>query len=251
METPYRLDGTTVIVTGASSGLGERFARTLAGAGAKVGLLARRADRLEKLAADLGPKALAVSCDVMDTASIAAAVDRVEKELGPVDVLVNNSGVTVTKRALDCTPEDYDRIMGTNLRGSFFMATEVGRRMVAGKRKGRIINVASSLALKVIPMVSVYAISKAGVTQMTKALALEWARYDINVNAICPGYIVTELNEEYWETEGGRKLTEKLPKRRVGVPADLDGILLLLAAEAPSRMFNGAIIAVDDGLWVT
>lgn len=251
METPYRLDGTTAIVTGASSGLGERFARTLAGAGAKVGLLARRADRLEKLAADLGPKALAVSCDVMDTASIAAAVDRVEKELGPVDVLVNNSGVTVTKRALDCTPEDYDRIMGTNLRGSFFMATEVGRRMVAGKRKGRIINVASSLALKVIPMVSVYAISKAGVTQMTKALALEWARYDINVNAICPGYIVTELNEEYWETEGGRKLTEKLPKRRVGVPADLDGILLLLAAEAPSRMFNGAIIAVDDGLWVT
>lgn len=251
METPYRLDGTTAIVTGASSGLGERFARTLAGAGAKVGLLARRADRLEKLAADLGPKALAVSCDVMDTASIAAAVDRVEKELGPVDVLVNNSGVTVTKRALDCTPEDYDRIMGTNLRGSFFMATEVGRRMVAGKRKGRIINVASSLALKVIPMVSVYAISKAGVTQMTKALALEWARYDINVNAICPGYIVTELNEEYWETEGGRKLTEKLPKRRVGVPADLDGILLLLAAEAPSRMFNGAIVAVDDGLWVT
>lgn len=251
METPYRLDGTTAIVTGASSGLGERFARTLAGAGAKVGLLARRADRLEKLAADLGPKALAVSCDVMDTASIAAAVDRVEKELGPVDVLVNNSGVTVTKRALDCTPEDYDRIMGTNLRGSFFMATEVGRRMVAGKRKGRIINVASSLALKVIPMVSVYAISKAGVTQMTKALALEWARYDININAICPGYIVTELNEEYWETEGGRKLTEKLPKRRVGVPEDLDGILLLLAAEAPSRMFNGAIIAVDDGLWVT
>ncbi len=251
METPYRLDGTTAIVTGASSGLGERFARTLAGAGAKVGLLARRADRLEKLAAELGPQALAVSCDVMDTASIAAAVEQVEKGLGPVDVLVNNSGVTVTKRALDCTPEDYDRIMGTNLRGSFFMATEVARRMVTGKRKGRIINVASSLALKVIPMVSVYAISKAGVTQMTKALALEWARYDINVNAICPGYIVTELNEDYWQTEGGRKLTEKLPKRRVGVPADLDGILLLLAAEAPSRMFNGAIIAVDDGLWVS
>jgi len=251
METPYRLDGTTAIVTGASSGLGERFARTLAGAGAKVGLLARRADRLEKLAAELGPGAMAVSCDVMDAASIAAAVEQVEKGLGPVDVLVNNSGVTVTKRAIDCTPEDYDRIMGTNLRGSFFMATEVARRMVSGKRKGRIINVASSLALKVIPMVSVYAISKAGVTQMTKALALEWARYDINVNAICPGYIVTELNEDYWQTEGGRKLTEKLPKRRVGEPADLDGILLLLAAEAPSRMFNGAIIAVDDGLWVT
>ncbi len=251
METPYRLDGVTAIVTGASSGLGERFARVLAGAGARVGLLARRADRLEKLAADIGSNALAVACDVMDTTSIAGAVDRVEKELGPVDVLVNNSGVTVTKRALDCTSEDYDRIMGTNLRGAFFMATEVGRRMVAGKRKGRIINVASSLALKVIPMVSVYAMSKAGVTQMTKALALEWARYDINVNAICPGYIVTELNEEYWGTEGGRKLTEKLPKRRVGVPADLDGILLLLAAEAPSRMFNGAIIAVDDGLWVT
>jgi NAD(P)-dependent dehydrogenase (short-subunit alcohol dehydrogenase family) len=131
------------------------------------------------------------------------------------------------------------------------MSDEVAQRMAAAKRKGRIINVASSIALKQLAMVSIYGVTKAGVVQMTKAFALEWARYDISVNAICPGYIVTELNEDYWATEGGKKLVEKLPKRRVGEPGDLDGILLLLASEQASRMFNGAVIAVDDGLAVT
>jgi NAD(P)-dependent dehydrogenase (short-subunit alcohol dehydrogenase family) len=254
MQTAYRLDGTTAIVTGASSGLGDRFARVLAGAGARVAMLARRTDRLEKLAGEIaaaGGTALPVACDVTDLAQIARAVDQVERELGPIDVLVNNSGVTVTRRAMDSTADDFDRIIATNLRGGFFMSTEVAKRMAAAGRKGRIINVASSLALKPLPMVSIYAISKAAVVQMTKAFALEWARYDIAVNALCPGYIVTELNADYWETEGGRKLVEKLPKRRVGDPADLDGILLLLASEQASRLFNGAVIAVDDGLAVT
>ena len=254
MQAAYRLDGTTAIVTGASSGLGERFARVLAGAGAKVGMLARRTDRLEKLAAEIaasGGTALPVVCDVTDVEAIRRAVEEVERKLGPVDVLVNNSGVTVTKRAMDSTPEDFDRILSTNLRGAFFMSIEVAKRMAAAKRKGRIINVASSIALKQLAMVSIYGISKAGLVQMTKAFALEWARYDISVNAICPGCIVTELNADYWETEGGKKPIEKLPKRRVGEPADLDGILLLLASEQASRMFNGAVIAVDDGLAVT
>jgi len=162
---------------------------------------------------------------------------------------VNNSGVSVTKRAGDVEETDYDFVMDTNAKGAFFVAQAAGRAMIAAKRPGRIINIASAAGLRVLGHLSVYCMSKAAVIHMTRALALEWGRYGINVNALCPGYIETEINRDYWETEGGRKLVAMLPRRRVGKPEDLDGLLLLLASEH-SGFVNGAVIAADDGLTV-
>jgi NAD(P)-dependent dehydrogenase (short-subunit alcohol dehydrogenase family) len=245
-----RLDGKTALVTGASSGLGLRFATLLAEAGAKVAVCARRLDRLEALAADLrkaGATAYPVTMDVTDVASIRAGVAAAEQALGPIDVLLNNSGVAATKRAADVEEADYDEVMDTNLRGAFFVAQAVGRGMIAAKRPGRIINIASAAGLRPLAQISVYSMSKAAVIHMTRALALEWGRYGINVNALCPGYIETEINREYWKTEGGQKLVSMLPRRRVGKPEDLDGLVLLLASDA-SSFVNGAVIAADDGL---
>lgn len=252
------LSGKTALVTGASSGLGARFARILAAQGAQVVLAARRVDRLEALASELaerGGRAWAVSMDVTDPVSIAAAVAQAEDQAGPIDILVNNSGVSTTQRLLDVTPEDYDHVFDTNLRGAFFVAQAVGRRMVdrarsAPGRQARIINIASMAGLKVLSMIGTYSMSKAGVIHMTRAMALEWARFDINVNAICPGYISTELNESHWETEAGRKLISMTPRRRLGLPEDLDGLVLLLASDQ-SRFINGAIIGADDGFGLT
>jgi NAD(P)-dependent dehydrogenase (short-subunit alcohol dehydrogenase family) len=260
MTQPFQISlaGKTALVTGASSGLGARFARILAAQGAQVVLAARRVERLEALAAELsarGARALAVSMDVTDPASIAAAVARAETEAGPIDILVNNSGVSTTQRLLDVSPEDYDFVFDTNLRGAFFVAQAVGRRMVERARaepgrQARIINIASMAGLKVLSMIGTYSMSKAGVIHMTRAMALEWARFDINVNAICPGYISTELNESHWETEAGRKLIAMTPRRRLGLPEDLDGLVLLLASDQ-SRFINGAIIGADDGFGLT
>lgn len=185
--------------------------------------------------------------DVTDVASVRAGVAAAEAALGPLDVLVNNSGVSVTKRAGEIEEADYDFMMDTNAKGAFFVAQAVGRSMIAAKRPGRIVNIASSAGLRVLGQLSVYCMSKAAVIQMTRALALEWGRYGINVNALCPGYIETEMNRDYWQTDGGRKLVATLPRRRVGQPADLDGLLLLLASEQ-SGFVNGAAIAADDGL---
>jgi NAD(P)-dependent dehydrogenase (short-subunit alcohol dehydrogenase family) len=245
-----RLDGKTALVTGASSGLGERFARLLSGAGAAVGVAARRMDRLDRLVeaiARSGARAHAVSMDVTDVASIRAGVAEAEAALGPIDVLVNNSGVSVTARIGDIEEPDYDAVMDTNLKGAFFVAQAVGRSMIAGKRPGRIINIASAAGLKPLGQISVYSMSKAGVIHMTRSMALEWGRYGINVNALCPGYIETEINRDYWNTDGGRKLVSMLPRRRVGKPEDLDGLILLLASDR-SGFVNGAVIAADDGL---
>ena len=245
------------LVTGASSGLGARFARVLAEQGATVALAARRVERLKDLRAEIeaaGGQAHIVQMDVADAGKIAAAVDHVASACGPIDILVNNAGISEQGRLVDVAPEDFDRVFQTNVRGAFFVAQQVARRMIAHAKgrpefRGRIINIASVAGMRVLPQIGVYCMSKAAVVQMTKAQALEWGRFGINVNAICPGYIRTEINEAHWDTEAGRKLLERLPRRRVGGAEDLDGLLLLLAGEG-SDFINGAIIAADDGLSV-
>jgi NAD(P)-dependent dehydrogenase (short-subunit alcohol dehydrogenase family) len=247
------LKGKVAVITGASSGLGERFAELLSGAGATVALAARRTDRLAALAEKVnaaGGRAITVKLDVNDYDNVQGAFAEVTGKLGGVDILVNNSGVSRQARITDVTPEDYDFIMDTNTKGAFFVAQAAAKEMIAKGKAGRIINIASVAGLRVLSQLSVYCMSKAAVVQMTKAMALEWARYGINTNAICPGYIETEFNREYWSTPGGKKLMEMLPRKRVGEPKDLDGLLLLLASDE-ARFLNGAIIAADDGLAVT
>ncbi len=251
----HNLKEKVAFVTGASSGLGQRFALALAAAGANVVLAARRLDRLKELRAQVeaaGCAAYALSLDVTDIDSIQAAVGEAEAQCGPIDILVNNSGVSTTQKLTDVEPTDFDYVFNANVRGAFFVAREVGRRMIAHARTtagfhGRIINIASVAGLRPLSQIGVYAMSKAAVIQMTRAQALEWGRYGINVNAICPGYIRTEINDEYWDTDGGRKLVQMLPRKRVGSPADLDGLLLWLASD-DSQFVNGAVISADDGL---
>ena len=255
----YSLDlsGRVALVTGASGGLGAQFAKTLSRAGAAVVLASRRMDKLKALRAQIeaeGGDAHVVSLDVTDHASIKAAVAHAETEVGPIDILVNNSGVSTTQRIQDVAEEDYDFIFNTNVKGAFFVAQEVGKRMLARSRGtapgtfsgGRIINIASMAGLRVLPQIGVYCMSKAAVVQMTKAMALEWGKFGINVNAICPGYIDTEINHHHWETEQGKKLVQMLPRKRIGKPEDLDALLVLLAS-GQSHFINGAVIAADDG----
>ncbi|MEZ5660686.1 MAG: SDR family oxidoreductase [Burkholderiaceae bacterium] len=254
MTLTVDLRGKTALVTGASSGLGNRFARVLAANGAHVVLASRRIERLKELRAEIeaeGGAASVVALDVTHPETIAQAVHEAEEIGGPLDILVNNSGVSTTQRLVDVTPEDYDFVFDTNTRGAFFVAQAVALRMIhrakdKPEHAARIVNVASMAGLKVLPQIGVYCMSKAAVVQMTKAMALEWGRYGINVNAICPGYIRTEMNDAHWETEAGQRLISMLPRRRVGDPGDLDGILLLLCAD-DSRFINGAVIAADDG----
>ena len=251
------LSGRVAFVTGASSGLGAQFAKTLSAAGAGVVLAARRIERLKALRAEIeseGGDAHVVGLDVTDPDSIRAAVAHAETEMGAIDILVNNSGVGGTQKLTDVTPDDYDHIMGTNTRGAFFVAQEVAKRMIARSKGeapgtytgGRIVNVASMAGLRVFPQIGVYCMSKAAVVQMTKAMALEWGKFGINVNAICPGYIDTEINHHHWETEQGKKLVQMLPRKRIGKPEDLDALLVLLAS-GESHFVNGAVIAADDG----
>lgn len=253
MGVGISLKGKVAVVTGASSGLGERFAELLSGAGATVALAARRTDRLKALADRItaaGGTAITVKLDVNDYDNIQGAFAEIVGKLGGVDILINNSGVNKQGRIVDVTPADFDFAMNTNAKGAFFVAQAAARDMIARKAEGRIINIASVAGLKVLSQLSVYCMSKAAVVQMTKAMALEWARYGINTNAICPGYIETEINRDYWGTPGGKKLVEMLPRRRVGEPKDLDGLILLLASNE-ARFINGAVIAADDGLTVT
>ena len=258
----YQIDlaGRVALVTGASSGLGAQFARALARAGAAVVLASRRTDKLQDLRVSIeaeGGDAHVVALDVTDAASIRAAVARAETEVGPIDILVNNSGVSTTQRLQDVTEADYDFIMDTNVRGAFFVAQEVGKRMLARAKGaapgtwvgGRIINIASMAGLKVLPQIGVYCMSKAAVVHMTRAMATEWGRFGINVNAICPGYIDTEINHHHWQTEQGQKLIAMLPRKRIGTPADLDALLVMLCS-AESHFINGAVIAADDGFAV-
>ena len=254
------LSGRVAFITGASSGLGAQFARTLARAGAGVVLASRRIEKLKELRARIegeGGDAHVIELDVTDHASIKSAVAHAETEMGSIDILVNNSGVSTTQRIQDVTPEDYDFIFDTNVKGAFFVAQEVGKRMLARSRGaapgsftgGRIINIASMAGLKVLPQIGAYCMSKAAVVQMTKAMAIEWGRFGINVNAICPGYIDTEINHHHWQTEQGKKLIDMLPRKRVGNAQDLDALLVMLASDQ-SHFINGAVIAADDGFGV-
>ncbi|RTL20604.1 MAG: SDR family oxidoreductase [Burkholderiales bacterium] len=260
MSYSINLEGRVALVTGASSGLGAQFAKTLAQAGACVVLAGRRIERLKDLRAEIeggGGDAHVVPLDVTDVASIKAAVAHAETEVGTLDILINNSGVSTTQRLTDVTENDYDFVMDTNTRGAFFVAQEVGKRMLARARGaapgtfigGRIVNVASMAGLRVLGQIGVYAMSKAAVIHMTRAMALEWGKYGINVNAICPGYIDTEINHHHWSTEQGQKLVELLPRKRVGQPKDLDTALLMLCANE-SHFINGAVIQADDGFGV-
>jgi NAD(P)-dependent dehydrogenase (short-subunit alcohol dehydrogenase family) len=254
------LSGRVALVTGASSGLGAQFARTLAAAGAAVVLASRRVDKLKELRAQIegeGGDAHVVELDVTHHDSIKSAVAHAETEVGSIDILVNNSGVSTTQRLQDIAPEDYDFMFNTNVKGAFFVAQEVGRRMLARAKGaapgnytgGRIVNIASMAGLRVLPQIGVYCMSKAAVIQMTKAMALEWGKHGINVNAICPGYIDTEINHHHWQTEAGQKLVQMLPRKRVGHPKDLDVLLVTLCSDQ-SHFINGAVIAADDGFGV-
>ena len=251
------LSGRVAFVTGASSGLGAQFAKTLAAAGAGVVLAARRVDRLKALRAEIeaeGGVAHVVTLDVTDHDSIKAAVAHAETEMGAIDILVNNSGVGTTQKLTDVQPEDFDHVMATNTKGAFFMAQEVAKRMIARSKGeapgtftgGRIVNVASMAGLRVFPQIGVYCMSKAAVVHMTRAMALEWGRFGINVNAICPGYIDTEINHHVWQTEAGQKMVQGMPRKRVGQPKDLDALLVMLCANE-SHFVNGAVISADDG----
>ena len=243
------LAGRTVFLTGASSGLGRHMALTLARAGARMALAARRADELEAVAREIegfDGRALPLVLDVRDADAIEAAVEAAETELGPIHVLVNNAGMSIPKKPEDFTVEDYDRIFGINLRGAWLLAQAVGRRMIAHGSGGKIINVSSLLALKPISRLSLYAMTKAAMNQMTQQLALEWARHDIQVNAICPGYIETEMNAAHWRSPAGQELISRMPRRRVGTPDALDGLMLLLASDQGAFM-TGSVIPIDDG----
>jgi NAD(P)-dependent dehydrogenase (short-subunit alcohol dehydrogenase family) len=254
------LSGRVAFITGASSGLGAQFARTLARAGSAVVLASRRVDKLKDLRAQIegeGGDAHVMELDVTDHGSIKSAVAHAETEVGSIDILINNSGVSSTQRIQDVSEEDYDYIFDTNLKGAFFVAQEVAKRMLARAQGsapgtytgGRIVNIASTAGLRTLPQIGVYGMSKAAVIQMTKAMALEWGKFGINVNAICPGYIDTEINHQHWKTEQGQKLVQMLPRKRVGQPQDLDALLVMLCAKE-SHFINGAIIAADDGFAV-
>jgi NAD(P)-dependent dehydrogenase (short-subunit alcohol dehydrogenase family) len=249
MTDLFRLNGHKALVTGASSGLGRHFAMTLAGAGAEVIVAARRADKLAALVketAALGANAHAVSVDVTSEASVREAFDQIGNTIGTADIIVNNAGVTTTRPVLQQSEQDWDSVIDTNLKGGWLVAQEGARRMIAAKHGGSIINIASILGERVAGGVAPYAISKAGLVQATKVLALELARYDIRVNAILPGYIVTDLNREFLESDAGEKLRLRIPTRRFGQVEHLDGPLLLLASRAGAHM-TGAVLAVDGG----
>jgi len=249
MENIFDLSGKTALVTGASSGLGRNFALTLARYGANVAVAARRADRLAETVALIGENGgtgLAVEMDVTDAAAVKAGFAKIESELGGIDIVVANAGVSPRGKTLEMTPDDWSSVIDANLNGVFYTAQEAARRMIAAGTKGTIINTASILSLRVRSGAPAYVASKAAVAQLTKALALEFSEYGIRVNAIAPGYFETDLNRDLLQSEKGRALVEGIPMKRTGTYRELDGVLLLLASEAGSFM-TGTVIPVDGG----
>jgi 3-oxoacyl-[acyl-carrier protein] reductase len=243
----------TILITGASQGLGRQFARVLAAHGASVVLAARQTAKLQSLEEEIrgkGGRAAAVQMDVTELGSIAKAIDNAEAALGPISVLINNAGIAIEKLSTDQNESDWDAVINANLKGAYFLATEMARRMIARKQEGNIVNIASVLGQSVMKFLSPYAISKAGIIQATKAMALELAGNRIRVNALAPGYIDTEMNHEFWSTPSGEKLTKRIPQRRIGAESDLDGAIMLLASKA-SRYMTGTVLTVDGGFLLT
>ncbi len=248
----FDLRGRVALVTGASGGLGLRFAQVLAANGAAVALVARRADKLAEAKAGIekaGGTAIAIEADVLDRAQMAHAFDQAEKALGIVTVLVNNAGVAHSTRALELSEAEWRRVISTNLDAVFFWAQEGANRMLKSGQKGSIVNIASVLGFGVSKGTIAYATAKAGVIQMTKALGLELAYKGVRVNAIAPGWFVTDINRDYLSREPGRKLTRDIPVGRFGQDGDLDGALLLLASDAGAYI-AGATIVCDGGQMV-
>ena len=247
----YDLRNKVVLVTGASQGLGKQFAELLCAKGARVALAARQVAKITSLKEELEAKggiAYAVEMDVLDQQSISDCVEVVEHELGSIDVLVNNAGVAINKFFLDVTEEEYDSVLGTNLKGCFFCAQAVAKKM-ANRKSGSIINISSVLGTRPIGTLTTYCASKAGLNQLTATMALELARSGVRVNAIAPGYIETPMNRDFFKTGPGQALINSVPQRRLGQLEDLDGTILLLASDA-SKFITGTVITVDGGFTV-
>lgn len=243
------LRGKVALVTGGSGGIGAHLASVLADAGARVAVGARRQQQLAEVVdaiANVGGTALALQMDVTDQKSIGDAFVRVEAEFGIVNVLVNNAGIAISQLALEIDAADWDRVIATDLRGPFLVAQAFARRLVACKSPGSIINVGSIMGLRVAGGVAPYATAKAGLLQLTHALALEWARYQIRVNAIAPGYVETDMTKAFFATPAGEAMLKRIPQRRLGRFEDLDAVVSLLASDASAYM-TGAVIPIDGG----
>lgn len=246
IQNPFSLAGQRVLVTGASSGLGRHFARTLAAAGARVAVGARRVERLQALVDESEGEMLALALDVTSRASVVAALEQMTARWGGIDVLVNNAGVSDTRAVLDYDDAGWDAIIDTNLKGAWTVAQETARRMVAAGAGGSLINVTSILATRLAGAVSPYCAAKAGLAHLTRSMALELARHGVRVNALAPGYVMTEINQAFLESEAGERLRKRIPARRFCRPEELDGALLLLASQASAAM-TGAELVVDNG----
>lgn len=243
------LEGKTALVTGANGVLGAHFAKTLAQAGAKVALAGRRPASMQPVQDAIiaaGGRATPVALDVTDPVSVARAFDEVAETLGPITVLVNNSGIAVTKPLLEHTEDDWRQVIDVNLDGAWRVAQAAAKHMVGHGQGGSIVNVASVLGLRVASQVPSYVASKAALIQLTKAMALELSRHGIRVNALAPGYIETSINREFFASDAGQTMVKRVPQRRLGQPGELDGALLLLASDAGSYM-TGTVVVVDGG----
>ncbi|RKU14611.1 2-deoxy-D-gluconate 3-dehydrogenase [Candidatus Poribacteria bacterium] len=245
----FDLTGQRAIVTGASRGLGRHFALTLARAGAQVALAARGIDRLEVAVKEIegsGGCAVAIQVDVTDGKSVKRCVETAENALGPINILVNNAGIAVTKPLLEHAEEDWDSVLDTNLKGIWLMAQEVARRMIHHRQDSSIINIASVLGERGIAQLPGYCASKGGIINLTRAMAVELAPHGIRINTIAPGYIETDMNRQFFATQAGQRLIKRIPQRRLGQVEDLEGVLLLLASSA-SRYMTGSVITIDGG----
>ncbi|MGO8919839.1 MAG: SDR family NAD(P)-dependent oxidoreductase [Stellaceae bacterium] len=245
----FDLAGRAALVTGASGGLGRHFAGVLAGAGAAVALVARRREKLDEAVREIaasGGRAAAVACDVADAQSVRAAVSAAEAALGPIDILVNNAGIAISKPMLEHSEAEWDQVVDTNLKGAWLLSRALAERWVAAGRGGRIVNIASLLALRTIRHVPSYCAAKAGLVHLTHTMAMELARKGITVNAIAPGYFETDMNRGFLRSEVGQALVARIPMGRSGEARDLDGALLLLVSDAGAYI-TGAVLPVDGG----
>ena len=250
MALPYfDLTGKTAIITGGSKGLGEQMAHALAEVGADLALISRTQADLDKVAADVraatGRRVIGVAADVTKEADIAAMVQQVMAEFGKIDILVNNAGIGGTTPILDLQEVEWDRYMNLNLKGPVLCSKHVGAEMIK-RQQGTIINVSSLFAKIVARYMSAYAATKTALVSFTRTLALEWARYNIRVNALCPGYFETPMNEEFWQTKGGKGIIERIPMQRVGVPQEIKPAIIFLASDANTFM-TGSTLFVDGG----